>query len=109
MTSSFKGKETMHDTRYYGGDIINTINRTLECRPLIDRGNLRIWATSDGMRAVLLDLDGHDNGGDLEIHDDGYYRDSLKDGVLVWDDDKDDFTFDAERIKTFLNKYKGFE
>ena len=96
----------MHDTFYYGGEIINTINKTLECRPTIDRGDLRIWVTSDGLKAILLDLGDNDRRGGLEVHDDGQYKASLRGGVLVKDTGQHDYYLDTNRITAFLEQYK---
>lgn len=99
----------MHDTRYYGRDIIEIINKTLECRPLVYRKSICIWASNGGLRAILLDLDGHNRAGYLEVFIDGDFSVSLFDGVLSWDDDKADWFLDETKITEFLNKHKGLD
>ena len=35
-----------HDTFYYGGEILNTVNKILECKPSMDRGGKYVWCDS---------------------------------------------------------------
>lgn len=99
----------MHDTRYYGGDIVSLINRTLETRPLIDRGSTRIWSSYDGMASVFLSLDENNYRGALELHEDGFFKTDLAGGILEWNDDMTDYVFNESRLIVFLNKCKRAE
>lgn len=96
----------MHDTQYYGGEIISLINRTLETRPLIDKGNIRIWASYDGMDAIFFDMVENNRRGAIELHEDGYFKTDLLNGVLEWNDDMTDYVFNRDRLVAFLEKCK---
>ena len=97
----------MHDMRYYGGEVISLISKTLECTPVIDRGNVRIWCDSIGERAIFLSLSDNDYCGSLEVHENGRYMDQINNnGVLVFNSEIYDLVVDCDVIVKFLNKWK---
>lgn len=97
----------MHDMRYFGGEIINLINNTLECTPTIDRGNIRCWCDNCGEMIVFLSLDENNYRGALEVHKNGEFKDQLScNGVLSNDKISNDYFIDENKITCFLNKWK---
>lgn len=97
----------VHNTNYYGGEIINLIHSTLGHSYSMNRGWTYIWVIGD--KIVFCDLKENNYGGCLEVHEDGQFKDQLDyNGILVEGDS--DFTFPEsrkQRIVSFLNRYKG--
>lgn len=91
-----------HDTYYYGGEIINAINKAMGCKYAMDRGGTYIWCVLDDTSTILfLDLNGNDCLGSLEWHNDGNY----KAGITALSLKNNDGMFDVSRINQFVKEY----
>lgn len=100
----------MHDMRYYGGEVISFINNTLECRPTIDRGNIRIWCDSTGTMAVFLSLDENNYRGSLEVHENGSFKSQINyHGILEFNNDCSDLVLDKSKIESFLRPWMRYK
>lgn len=100
---------TNHDTYYYGGEILNLINFTLESMPAMDRGGIYIWVAHGGDRIIYCNMRENDGRGSLEVYEGGRFRDQIDyNGILTWNEDETDYYFTEERKKElvhFLEKH----
>ena len=87
-----------HDTYYYGGEILNTINSILG-KPLMDRGGKYVWVVNDGV--VYCDLLENNNIGILEFHRNGHYVIGMHILTLC----NDDLRFYSDTIDRFLRSF----
>ena len=95
-----------HDTHYYGGDILNTVNKVLDCRPSMDRGGKYVWCDSTGERIVYCDMYENDGRGCLEVHENGRYKKGIDyNGILDMNADGDDLVFNKDKIIQFLTPF----
>ena len=99
-------KAYRHDTYYYGGDILNTINEVLECTPSMDRGGKYVWCDSIGERIVYCDLRENNNFGCLEVYENGQFLSQIDyRGILELSSDLNDLVFHKEKVISYLSKY----
>lgn len=95
-----------HDTFYYGGEILNTVNKVLECKPSMDRGGKYVWCDAIGERIVYCDMDENDGRGCLEVHENGRYKATIDYyGILDVNADGDDLVFNKDKIVQFLTPF----
>jgi hypothetical protein len=96
-----------HDTNYYGGEILNLINKTLECEPSMDRGGTYIWIIDQ--KVIYCDMKENDYRGCLEVHENRQFKGQLDyNGILIDNEDDTDYLFTEDRerkIVSFLNKF----
>lgn len=91
-----------HDTYYYGGEIINTINKAIGHKYAMDRGGKYVWSQLDNTGVILyLDLFESNNAGSLEWHCNGNY----KKGITVLTNKDGDCIFDENKIISFIKNY----
>ena len=69
----------LHDTFYYGYDILHTITEVLGRYDSFDRGGVYIWLvpTRDSEYIVFYDFNGYNHRGALEIHKDRNFLDNI--------------------------------
>ena len=89
-----------HDTYYYGGEIVNTINKELGIKYAMDRGGKYIWVYDDET-VLYLDLFDNDNAGQIEWHSCGSYQNGMT-ALTIKDGDCE---FDEQRIISFIKEY----
>lgn len=97
----------INNTLYYGGDILNLINKTLACRPVLDRGGIYIWVV--GQKIIYCDLKENNYRGCLEVYESGQFKGQVDyHGILTVNDEYTDYMLTEERkleIVSFLVRH----
>lgn len=96
----------LHDTNYYGCDIINTVNSTLNLKPIIDRAGKFIWYNCRTNVAFYCDLFTFNNRGCLDVYINGIFVNSITNCILDFTADSNDVCFNRDKLIKFLNNYK---
>ena len=100
-------RKYVHDTSYYGGDILRAIRQVIQQNADLDRGGVYMWSVFQKTNAfpliVYLNLNENDYRGSLECHRCGKFNSQFScDGVLALNDDCTDCLFDAKKIVDYL-------
>lgn len=99
----------IHDTFYYGCDILHTITEVLGRYASFDRGGVYIWLvpTRDSEYIVFYDYNAYNCRGALEIHKDRNFLAHIDyEGILDLNDSKDDLIYNKNKVIEFLSNYK---
>ena len=97
--------DAKHDTFYFGGEILNTINSVIGHKPDMDRNSTYVWVCDNGF-IVFCDMKECDNKGSLEVHKNGSFVSEISvDGIIKYDSAKDDFVFKKDDVVYFLKMY----
>lgn len=95
----------LHDTNYYGCDIISVINNTLNLKPIIDRSGKYIWYNTTKRTAFYCDLFTFNNRGCLDVYIDGIFVNSIQNCILDFKDNQDDVYLNKDKLINFISNY----